>query len=148
MSRKRKPVSPRSLNPALVIDSVIGAFDRARVTREAYQGKEEDLKVDIVRLAEKYGTPDGDSFRLHGRHRTCVVSRVHPITIEPVHRDDLPGKWRRQLTCMALSYSATKYLRDLVHRRVPRTGLPKSVRTFLRRVAGEVSYSVRLERKK
>ncbi len=127
------------------IDVAIRAAAIARAKREAAELYEEDRKKVVVRLAQRHGTPDGDSWRLSGRHYKCTVTSVLPITIQQPDWLLLPKKWRSVLTMKILCLRPTEYLRDLIRRRSPRRGLPKTVRRFLRGVKGVEFITLRLD---
>ena len=125
------------------IDTAIRAAAIARAKREAAECHEEDRKKVVVRLAQRHGTPDGDSWRLSGRDYQCTVTTNLPIAIEYEDWLSLPKKWRAVLTAKVLAFRPTKYLRRLIRRRSLRRGLPKTVRRFLRGVKGEEFITLR-----
>jgi len=137
MSRKKKQQqTSRTLTLAQRIDLAIRAAAIARAEREAAERREEDRKKVVVGLAQRHGTPDGDSWRLRGRDYQCTVTSNQPIAIE--HKDwlSLPKKWRPLLTVKVLAFRPTIFLRNLIRRRRPQFALPKTVRRFLRGVRG------------
>lgn len=144
-SRKKKQQPNQSLTLAQRIDVAIRAAAIARAEREAAERHEEDRKKVVVGLAQRHGTPDGDSWRLRGRDYHCTVTSNQPIAIE--HKDwlSLPKKWRSVLTVRILAFRPTVYLRDLIRRRSPRRGLPKTVRQFLRGVKGDEFITLRFD---
>ncbi len=127
------------------IDLAIRAAAIARAEREAAERHEEDRKKVVVRLAKRHGTPDGDSWRLRGRDYQCTVTSVLPITIQQPDWLSLPKKWRPLLTVKVLCLKPTVYLRNLIRRRSPRRGLPKTVRRFLRGVKGAEFITLRFD---
>ena len=145
MSRKKKQKHQPSptLTVAQRIDIAIRAAAIARAKREAAERCEEDRKKVVVGLAQRHGTPDGDSWRLLGRDYKCTVTAVLPITIQQPDWLSLPKKWRSVLTVKVLALKPTEYLRDLIHHRNPRRGLPKTVRRFLRGVKGQEFITLR-----
>ena len=145
-SHKKKQQQPtRTLTLAQRIDVAIRAAAIARAEREAAERHEEDRKKVVVGLAQRHGTPDGDSWRLRGRDYHCIVTSNQPIAIE--HKDwlSLPKKWRSVLTVKVLAFRPTVYLRDLIRRRSPRRGLPKTIRRFLRGVKGDEFITLRFD---
>ncbi len=127
------------------IDVAIRAAAIARAEREAAERREEGRKKVVVRLAKRHGTPDGDSWRLRGRDYQCTVTAKQPIAIEHEDWFSLPKKWRWRLTVKVYAFRPTVYLRNLIRRRSPRRGLPKTVRRFLRGVKGDEFITLRFD---
>jgi hypothetical protein len=115
------------------IDRAIQQAANAFGEKEAAALRYEDSKDQVVAVARRHGTPDGDSWRLRGRKLSATVTLNHIVSIEPAEAARLDGPWSQRLFAAVVDLRPTERLRELIHDRRLRRQLPERVKGFLER---------------
>lgn len=130
MKKRKRTKAARSTSPTAAerIDREILAAAQASEQRASSSVLFDERKGTLVKFAQAYGVPDGNSLRLRGRRERCTVIHGRHITIDRDAAAALPADWRKRLCRTHRVFYPTQELEGLLKRQKK---LPSRIRRFL-----------------
>lgn len=143
----------RKRTPAQEVDRQVATLAKALAEREAIDGQIEETRYRLWKLAQRFGIPDGNSYRLRGRRLECSVSTRRDFVVDEekvlalLYR--VSPKTARLYIEKVISYRPTEHCRAILIGQARPESKSKAVKKFLRYgVTVTVSHPVRLEGEK